>query len=198
MTTYFSVPLYGISPNPFVGNTAGDTGSTFIPGAWQGSQITINQVPANTQTPSFSPTLDGNPYTINVVWNLFGQRYYCNCYDSSNSLVFTTALIHTDQSLANETLSWDPNALEVTVTTSTPHGYKIGTVVSLTIENVSPSGYNGTFPCYIDGPSTFQYTMSVYPGPVSSAGQVAYYFNICGGYFSSTLIYRNEQFEVNP
>jgi hypothetical protein len=35
----------------------------------------------------FQATLDGNIYTIQCTWNLFGQRFYINIYDASNTLI---------------------------------------------------------------------------------------------------------------
>jgi len=36
------------------------------------------------------------------------------------------------------------------------------------------------------------------PGTVTSAGEVSFLINMCAGYFNSTMIFRNGQFEVNP
>ena len=41
----------------------------------------------------FQATLDGNLYTVIISWNLFGQRYYVNIYDSSNVWIVTLPLI---------------------------------------------------------------------------------------------------------
>jgi hypothetical protein len=35
----------------------------------------------------FTATLDGNPYTVTVTWNLFGQRYYVNIYSADGVLI---------------------------------------------------------------------------------------------------------------
>lgn len=41
----------------------------------------------------FSPTLDNNTYNITVTWNLFGQRWYINIFNLSNTLILSTPLI---------------------------------------------------------------------------------------------------------
>jgi hypothetical protein len=50
-------------------------------------------IPSNITAFSFQPTLDGVVYNIIVVWSLFGQRYYVNCYTNTGSLVFSLPLI---------------------------------------------------------------------------------------------------------
>lgn len=54
---------------------------------------TYTFTPSSTSLFSFQPTLDGKAYNIVVSWNLFGQRYYLNCYDLSGNLVFCLPLI---------------------------------------------------------------------------------------------------------
>lgn len=41
----------------------------------------------------FVATLDGNPYTVQITWNLFGQRFYLNILDTNGALVVCQALI---------------------------------------------------------------------------------------------------------
>jgi hypothetical protein len=41
----------------------------------------------------FTVTLDGSSYSVNVSWNITGQRPYVNVYNGSNALVVTTPLI---------------------------------------------------------------------------------------------------------
>ena len=156
--------------------------------------------PSSQGAPSFQPTLDGNPYNIIITWNLYGQRYYLNCYDGNNVLVFCVPIIETAQSLPLQSLTWDALNLQVDVVTSGPHGFPIGGLALLTIAEVSPDGYNGAFACSITGADTFSYSLSSNPGTVSSAaGNVSFLVSLCAGYFSqSTLVFRNGQFEVNP
>lgn len=155
--------------------------------------------PSNQGSPTFQPTLDGNPYSCVVTWNLFGQRYYLNCYDQTNTLAFCVPLIETDQSILLEGLSFDPIQLLVTATTNEPHGYDVGDTVALTIAGASPSGYDGLYQCLITGPDTFTYPLGTNPGQVFNlTGSASYLISLCAGYFDSTLVYRNNQFEVTP
>ena len=49
--------------------------------------------PSKSATFTFRPTLDGDAYACSVTWNLFGQRWYVNCYDTSGNWIFTLPLI---------------------------------------------------------------------------------------------------------
>lgn len=156
-------------------------------------------VASNKAPPSFQTTLDGAAYTCYVVWNLFAQRYYLNCYDSNNNLIFTVALVQTSASLPIQTVTWSVTTNSVTVTMVNPHNYPIASTVELAIQGCNPTAYNGTYKCLITGPSTFTYSLSTNPGTMASAGSVSYLINLCQGYFfTNTIIYRNSQFEVGP
>ncbi len=199
MTTYFNVPLPGVASSPFSGNTVGVTGATFIPGTGQGSRLSLGSaVNSNVPAPSFSPTLDGNAYKVQVVWNLFARRYYLNCYDGSDAIVFSVALVSSPASMVIQTLSWNPASLLVTATTTLPHGLPIAATVDLTIAGANPDAYNGAYGCFVTGTNAFQYSIPSEPGPVVSPGAASYLISMCAGYFSSTLIYRGGQFEVSP
>jgi hypothetical protein len=154
--------------------------------------------PSNTRAPSFQMTFDGNTYTVTVTWNLFGQRYYVNCFDGSGNLVFTVALIQSPEAMPLLSLAWSATTLQVTAQTTLPHGLALGSIAQLTIENATPDGYNGAFDCFITGPSTFVYPVAENPEPVVAVGTVSYLISMCAGYFDSTLIFRNMQFEVSP
>jgi hypothetical protein len=49
--------------------------------------------PSQTAAFTFQPVLDGSTYNVVVTWNIFGQRYYVNCYDLSGNLIFALPLI---------------------------------------------------------------------------------------------------------
>ncbi len=53
----------------------------------------ISFSPVSTSTFQFQCTLDNNSYNVIVTWNLYGQRYYINIYDSNNGLILCVALI---------------------------------------------------------------------------------------------------------
>ena len=50
-------------------------------------------VPSPQSAFQFQPIFDGDTYTCTVTWNLFGQRWYVNCYDLSGTWIFTVARI---------------------------------------------------------------------------------------------------------
>jgi hypothetical protein len=154
--------------------------------------------PNNLQTFSFTPFFDGNQYFCTVTWNLFGQRYYVNCYDTQNNLVFTIPLITNPKSLNIASLSWSPASLRATVTTVNPHGLKIGTVARLTLTGDNPSTYDGEFDCSVTSANSFFYALSADPGAVIGLGTASFIISMTRGYFNSTLVFRNGQLEVNP
>ena len=155
--------------------------------------------PSRTAAPRFSPALDGAVYNCVCLWNLFAQRYYLNCYDLSGALVFSRAIVETGSALSIETLTWSELTGKVTVTTTAPHGYAIGSVNELTIAGCTPAAYNGAFACTATGPNTLTYALGADPGQNVVAGSATFMVNLAGDYFAqSTLIYRNQQFEVSP
>lgn len=146
----------------------------------------------------FQPTLDGQQYTVIITWNVFGQRYYVNCYALSGALIFARALTGSPVGLDLETLSWSGG--RVVATTTVPHGYVVGGTYELTVDGCVPSALNGTFRSIVTGPTTFEYSLANDPGTTTTAGIVEYNLNLAAGYFASSLVYReaNGQFEVSP
>jgi hypothetical protein len=49
--------------------------------------------PSATANFQFQATLDGQNYIVVVTWNLFGQRYYINIYDTSGVLKLAMPLV---------------------------------------------------------------------------------------------------------
>jgi len=147
---------------------------------------------------NFQPFLDGVQYNITVPWNFFGQRYYVQCTTLSGKLVFYLPLIGSQNAIYIKSISWVPNY--VTVTTVVPHGFNVGEIVNLTINNTIPLSYNGVYSCSVINETQFTYVFNFDPGSVTSFGIVSFDVNIAAGYFNSTLVYRtnNQQFEVSP
>ena len=90
------------------GTPSGDDGSTSWDEArvyWDTTRPTLEPLPANPNTvyvpflPSttsnftFQATLDGTNYIVIVGWNWFGERYYVNIYDTSQTLILSTGLV---------------------------------------------------------------------------------------------------------
>ena len=141
---------------------------------------------------------DGETYNVTVTWNLFGRRCYVNCFDSLNNRVFTVALIESSPALPLGAVSWSPASLTAEVVTKSPHGFPVGSTIRLTVASVVPVGYNGCYDCWVTGPSTLEFDLSVNPGAATVFGSVSQLISMTSGYFASTLIWRSGQFEVSP
>lgn len=148
--------------------------------------------------PSFQPTLDGNVVTVTLNVNQFGQRYYAFCVDQTNTIIFNAPLVESPAAVPIETLTFDLNSLTATVMLVNPHAYALGATVKLTIAGATPVAWNGTFLMLATGPSTLTFSLSNAPGVMITPGSLSYLISICEGFFNSTLVFRNNQFEVNP
>lgn len=157
-----------------------------------------NFVPSTVAPFEFQPVLDGQTYRVVVTWLLFGARFYINVFALDGTLVVSRALVGSPSGIALQALSWAGGL--VTATASAPHGYRIGSIVELTISGAAPDAYNGQVQAYIVSPVAFTYPLASDPGMASVFGAASYNLNLVGGYFSSTLVYRaaTQQFEVNP
>lgn len=146
----------------------------------------------------FQPTLDGQQYTVSTTWNIFGQRYYVNCYALNGTLIFARALTGSPVGLNLESIAWAAGT--VTAVTTLPHGYTIGGSYNLTIDGCVPTALNGTYAAVIADPMTIEYPLATDPGATTTTGIVEYNVDLAAGYFNSSLVYRqaNEQFEVSP
>jgi hypothetical protein len=162
---------------------------------------TYQFVPSTSSAFNFQPTLDGQQYNVIVAWNLFGQRYYVNCYTLVGGLVFSLPLIGSLNAISLQSLSWDYARQTVTATTILPHNFLLGQLVDVTISGCTPTAYNGMYPAIVNGKNSFTYPLAADPGSPVTLGTAAYNINLAAGYFStSTLVYRvqNQTFEVVP
>jgi hypothetical protein len=76
---------------------------------------------------------------------------------------------------------------------------KPGTVIDYTLEGFTPDTYNGLYRGIHVNETSFTVPMNNDPGPVSIIGSVARKLNMVAGIFkTSTLVYRNNAFEVDP
>lgn len=159
----------------------------------------ITFVPSLVSAPAFDVTLDGAAYNITVTWSLFGQRYYVNCLSVYGELVFSLPLIGSRTGLHIQNAEWANGT--VTITTDTPHGHVVGSIVNATITGMSPDTYNGTRQCMVINRTQITFPLASYPGAVAVLGKLEYNVNLAAGYFNtSTLVYRtqNQTFEVTP
>jgi hypothetical protein len=133
-----------------------------------------------------------------VIWNVAAQRYYLSCYDLSGNRIYTVAVVETPRSIMIDRLTWDVNTLTVKAELPVPHNFTLGWEILLLIEGADQPLYNGSFLCLADGPNTFSYFVGSDPGNAQQFGSVSQIINLGGGYFNSSLIFRNNAFEVRP
>ena len=159
----------------------------------------VDLVTSTTGPFEFQTTFDSEMYTVSITWPLYAQRPYMGIYDLTNTLVVLKALVGSPPQQALSDISWDDNGI-VTVTSTDPHGYTVGTVVPLAIRGVTPSAYNGWYHCSVISPTEFTYTMSSDPGSMTVSGTYGIDLNLLAGYFtSSVMVYRtsSSQFEID-
>ena len=130
---------------------------------------------------------------------MYGQRYYLACYDSTNAIVFNVAVITSPAAKILETIAWSSETLQVAATTTLPHGFMVGSMVDLVIEGSVPTTYDGAFICLVTSTTGFTYPLTIDPGLNVASGSASWQVNLCEGYFTtSSIVYRNNQFEVSP
>lgn len=154
--------------------------------------------PNPNQAPLFTPTLDGSQYNVTIIWNFSAKRYYVQCVDLTGNLIFNVPLLSSPVSNQITEISYDINRLRVFVIVQNALNMPPGKVFNVTINNNSPTGYNGSGLAVVCTNYSFVYPLKIDPGPVTFFGNVDILNSICKGYFNSTLVFRNNQFEVNP
>jgi hypothetical protein len=161
--------------------------------------------PSNRVAPQFSPIFDGQSYTIIVMWNISSQRYYLNCKDIQNNLIFMLPLIESPPALPIKSLVYsapfDPHGYQkswVITKTVNPHNIEIADVLQINIINCVPAAYNGYVEAIVLSETEILYSMTTNPGIATTLGQIDMPINMINGYFDSTLVFRNKMFEVNP
>jgi hypothetical protein len=154
--------------------------------------------PSNAVAPSFQAVLDDRLCNIVLTWNVAGQRYYINIYNTSGNLVVARSLVETGESLSLNNLSW-ANGI-VTATLSQPQYWRrIGRIVEQTIFGCQPDAYNGNYRCLNLSPTKFSYPLVANPGQNIVAGLVDRRHDMLKPWFkTSTMFYRNGIFQVDP
>lgn len=155
-------------------------------------------VPSNVAPFQFQPTLDGVVHTCVITWNLFGRRYYLSCYQLDGTRVFSRAMVGSPSGFVIEELDWEAGvAIAKTVD---GHGFVPGSTVRLTIDGANPAAYNGIVDALAVDADTLTWSLPTNPGPTVVPGSAFVNIDLAGGYFTSSLVYRepNRQFEVSP
>ena len=156
----------------------------------------IEFVPSNILAPNFQVTLDGEIYTVTMIWNLFAQRYYLEIQSLDGTVVLYTALVGSPIGIDVSALSWANG--KVTVTTTVPHGLRIGRIVMVTVTGAIPAAYNGLVQALVTDRNELTYQLASDPGSATTFGSVQQNIDLVAGLFADTLVYRqaNRQFEV--
>lgn len=146
----------------------------------------------------FSPTLDGAPHQAEVIWSIFGQRWHMRLFDPAGEVVLLRAVVGSKEFAATDSLAWDQLRQRVYLTSLDPHGYKIGTVVSITVRGARPDAFNGDFQAVAESARVLSYPMRADPGALVTPGYFGHEANLAAGYFNSKLVYREsaKRFEV--
>jgi len=166
-------------------------------------------IPSNITTPQIDVTLDGNSCYILITWNVSAQRYYINIYDkATQGWIITVPLISSPPPRNLQSVRYDPFLSSVVAQLVDPSWWPIpsygpatppGLMVDYTLENFQPDTYNGKFRCMHIDSMTFTFPMPNNPGPLVVMGRVNRILNMVESVMqTSTLIYRNGAFEVNP
>lgn len=159
--------------------------------------IVINEI----QAPNFQALFDGLSYQIIVTWNTAAQRYYINIYENTGALIVATPLTVTSSGIELLSLVWDRNqqimTAEMAYFIGTPR--PVGQIVKYTLQDCDPDSLNKEYECNVLSPTTFSFSMVSDPGPINRLGSAQRYLNMIGPWFKiSTLIFRDDQFEVRP
>lgn len=155
-------------------------------------------VPSNTQAPSFSPILDGDPYTVVVTWNVSAQRFYINIYSVGGTLVCSVPLIASTSGVPLASLVYDPAQKMMIATRAARFWRPIGQIVQFTLQDCDPASLNGQYDCTVMSATQFSFPIDSDPGPIKQPGSNQRYMDMLGPWFSSSMIFRNSQFEVRP
>lgn len=156
---------------------------------------------------SFQPILDGNTCNAVAWFNADGQRWYINVTAVDGTLLFNLPMIGSPTGFSLQRLTWANGIAEGTTIDS--HGFDFMATVMLTVSGCSPEEFNGLFPAFITGDTTFTYKLASNPAGITADGTdeavklgfVSQDFNIGAGYLTtSTLVFReaSQMFEVTP
>lgn len=167
-------------------------------------------LPSNLFRPKFVATFDGTSYNVEVTWNISAQRYYINIYDLTGNWILTTPLVTTPPSRPIASVVYNNLRNVVTVQMTDPSQWPVplspeglltppGTMIDYTLDNFVPAVLNATWRSMQVTPTTFEFPLATDPGQVTVIGFVSRKLNMISGVFTtSTFIYRNGAFEVNP
>jgi hypothetical protein len=156
-------------------------------------------VSSNTVAPSFQPVLDGVQHLVVVTWNVSAQRFYINVYANDGALVCAVPLVGSSPGIELASVVWDANRRAAIAELTRPFWRPLGQIIVYTIQDCQPDAFNGLFNCLTESPTSFSYPMIANPGQIKVLGSANRCLNMIGPWFTtSSMIFRNNAFEVNP
>jgi hypothetical protein len=167
-------------------------------------------IPSNIAVPKFNVLLDNSNCMITVTWNVSAQRYYINVYTTDGTWIITTPLVSCPPARAVESVKWDSTRRALMVQMVDPSLWPVplasgglltppGTMIDYTLEGFQPTTFNGLFRGLTVDEVTFSIPMDTDPGQVVVMGNVNRLMNMVQSVFqTSSLVYRNGAFEINP
>lgn len=154
---------------------------------------TVPFTPSTTAAFTFQPIIAGVQYNAVVTWNLQGQRYYLNLYDTGGNLVLCTAVVSSGPRLG-VTLSWSDDGVTgiATAETNAPHNVPVGQLANV---HISQTGtiFDGTWQVLATGPSTFTYALANPDENQPVIGQLSFNVNLVASLGAGWLIYRYDE-----
>lgn len=166
-------------------------------------------IPSNLRSPSFIAEFDGNDYNVVITWNISALRYYVNIYrQDSSAWIITIPLFSSPPARNVSSAVYDPFLNSVVVELVDPSQWPVplgagisnpGTIIEYTMEGFQPDTYNGKFRCLHLNNLQFTFHMPQNPGPILVLGRVSRLLSMIDTIFkTSTMVYRNGAFEINP
>lgn len=150
--------------------------------------------PSTTSAFTFQPSIAGVQYTAVVTWNLFGQRYYLNLFDTSGNLILCTAIVSSGPRFG-VTLSWENDGVAgvATAITNAPHNVPVGTLANVYISQTG-TAFDGYQQALATGPQTLTYGLSNPDETQPVIGQASFNVNLVATVIpSGWLIYRYDE-----
>lgn len=167
-------------------------------------------LPSKLRAPRFMATFDGDNYNVVVTWNVSAQRYYVNVYALDGTWIVTVPLVQTPPARPVSSVTYNILRRVATVQLTDPSTWPVplskaglltppGTMIDYTLENFDPAVLNAKWRSLQVDTVTFSFPLADDPGQINILGSVSRMINMASGLFqTSTFIYRNGAFEVNP
>lgn len=158
---------------------------------------TVQFTPNTSSAFRFQPVIAGKQYTAVITWNIAGERYYLNLFDTSGNLVLTTAVVSSGPRVS-ATMTWVDTGVGgvATATTAAPHNVPVGRLAQVHISQTN-SAYDGNWRVLATGPNTLTFAIGNPNQSQPLPGQLSFDLNLVAPLGAGWLIFRYDvqQFE---